>query len=218
MSQPYSTATLAHMCPTCHEPDKATSACSHCHSVFYCGRECQALDWKTHKTFCVNEEKHLATTRREKCLEIIKAHPNVILQFLISQSFVRRQSFLAAYDEKTEPRFVPFSSHEVLGRNGFEFTEKEYKALSHAVDRTVTFDSDEMHNNGIAVLYINGGKRTVYVIGSQETIQLAQSVKSIPESTLIMMMQQYVENKTKCWGPEQFKAMSGMFVRGDNLP
>eukprot|EP00808_Paulinella_micropora_P000250 g13030.t1 len=30
----------------------ATKKCGHCKLVYYCGRWCQAQDWKTHKVFC----------------------------------------------------------------------------------------------------------------------------------------------------------------------
>ncbi len=37
-------------CTICGSPTK--SRCAQCHSVSYCGKECQSKDWKTHKPTC----------------------------------------------------------------------------------------------------------------------------------------------------------------------
>jgi len=45
-------------CNTCRKMEvkaKVMKACSRCHLVYYCGRECQKLDWKTHKKVCGKE-------------------------------------------------------------------------------------------------------------------------------------------------------------------
>jgi len=46
----YSKEEVTMLCDVCDED--AGSRCSRCEKVYYCGRECQRLDWKTHKKTC----------------------------------------------------------------------------------------------------------------------------------------------------------------------
>lgn len=40
-----------HMCERCGKQDKLLK-CTRCKSAFYCGRECQKVDWVNHKPHC----------------------------------------------------------------------------------------------------------------------------------------------------------------------
>lgn len=46
----YSLDDLTMLCRACDE--NASNKCSNCKQVWYCGRECQKSDWKTHKKNC----------------------------------------------------------------------------------------------------------------------------------------------------------------------
>lgn len=42
-------------CLQCKEPEKTSNKfkkCGACKTVYYCGTNCQKLDWKRHKVFC----------------------------------------------------------------------------------------------------------------------------------------------------------------------
>ena len=41
------------LCGYCAAP--ATKRCVNCKQVFYCGRQCQKNDYKSHKTFCIKD-------------------------------------------------------------------------------------------------------------------------------------------------------------------
>jgi hypothetical protein len=54
-SAEFERAVMTPECAVCKRP--ATSRCSKCKRVWYCGRECQVADWKSHKPECHAEPK-----------------------------------------------------------------------------------------------------------------------------------------------------------------
>ena len=44
--------TISHSCTHCTQGN-ATSRCSKCKLVYYCGKECQQAHWKVHKKICL---------------------------------------------------------------------------------------------------------------------------------------------------------------------
>ncbi len=45
--------TFTEMCNTCNETECKIRACSRCHIIKYCSKNCQRLDWPNHKLICV---------------------------------------------------------------------------------------------------------------------------------------------------------------------
>lgn len=43
----------AKMCRTCHKKVDSLKKCARCTRVYYCSKECQCADWKTHKATCL---------------------------------------------------------------------------------------------------------------------------------------------------------------------
>ena len=78
------------ICIKCGNP--STKQCSKCLSVYYCSRECQVKDWKSHKLSCISPLKLVDDTisisiRRfgiENCSELIKWAHSVTLSKFIS--------------------------------------------------------------------------------------------------------------------------------------
>jgi len=59
----YENANKLRICQNCSKFDiKYTFAkCIVCKSAHYCSRECQKIDWKEHKKFCIKNEKKIDT-------------------------------------------------------------------------------------------------------------------------------------------------------------
>jgi hypothetical protein len=59
----------AHMCANCGNTTGPLSACSQCKQVFYCSKECQKSDWKSHKLNCrkIEVPKIEVPTLSSKC-------------------------------------------------------------------------------------------------------------------------------------------------------
>lgn len=78
------------ICIKCGKP--STKQCSKCLSVYYCSRECQVKDWKSHKLSCISPSKLVDDTismsiRRfgiENCSELLKWAHSVTLSKFIS--------------------------------------------------------------------------------------------------------------------------------------
>ncbi len=69
------TATGNDECPVCSKP--ATSSCSRCKSVSYCGRECQVKHWKDgHKTQCIPIAVNATITKAGEDTETIASGNN----------------------------------------------------------------------------------------------------------------------------------------------
>jgi hypothetical protein len=57
---------MSHNCANCHKTG-ATKRCGRCHSVLYCGKECQTLHWlTTHKSVCSKSPEDIMQEREEK--------------------------------------------------------------------------------------------------------------------------------------------------------
>jgi len=212
------TPSIDHMCPTCQVPDQRVTACGHCRSIFYCSRKCQSLDWNTHKTFCMKEDKELAVARRTKCLELLEWHSSGIFRYIFNHDYVGRSSFLTVYDEETAPRYIPFNKLEVLNKLDLKLSERQYQALSHAIERTRRVGSDEAHCTGVPVLFMNGESRSVYVLGSQETTKLIEAVKTMPRALKSVIMTDVVKSAMATWKPSQYVQLASMMASGEADP
>ncbi|KAF4620883.1 hypothetical protein D9613_000063 [Agrocybe pediades] len=49
---PSITTSMPPSCSTCHEEKDNLQVCSKCKETFYCSKECQVADWKSHKKQC----------------------------------------------------------------------------------------------------------------------------------------------------------------------
>ena len=76
-------------CRFCKTSDIPTKKCGKCKNEFYCGKECQKIDWPFHKRFCdeivgnssqeISEEKISPATHEQKNSNCIEALPNEVL-------------------------------------------------------------------------------------------------------------------------------------------
>lgn len=57
-------------CSVCHAPQKFI--CSQCRSVCYCSKECQKIDWKTHKYQC--KVQSTPSSKKSTTKPLLKAH------------------------------------------------------------------------------------------------------------------------------------------------
>lgn len=87
----YSTETLeAHMqlpvCQACHA--EAAKRCSLCQRVFYCSRNCQKTDWKTHKVHCTQyvKEKAERDARIQAKVKAVNAEPEEAKESIIGMN------------------------------------------------------------------------------------------------------------------------------------
>lgn len=222
---------INHLCPVCLNPDQHVNACGNCHAIFYCSRKCQQLDWNAHKTFCQKEDKTLAVARREKCLEIIKSNSNAIFRYLFSFNFMGMPSVLFVTEGGNQAKYVPFNVREVLNNLAdFTLSEKEYAALSHAVNQTQIIkagkrpklenqteqvESSRLVSKGIPVLYESVEKNySIYVLGSNETLSLALSIQNMPRELCSVIMCDFVGSSLRSMDPSTlkgvFSVMSGI--------
>lgn len=204
---------IEHICPVCLVPDQKVNACGKCHSIFYCSRKCQHLDWHKHKAFCKDEDQELATARREKCLEIIESYANSIFRYVFFSHYVKRSSFLAVYPDK-ESKYVPFHEREILNSLEFHFSNSEYDFLSHAIRQTQSFKKDEIEMKGIPVLFVGEKSYSIYVIGSNEANELIQSVKKMPSFLMASIVIDFMRDKMQAVEESSLSVLYSLFSSG----
>lgn len=85
-----------HTCRHCYK--HCNNLCKSCRGVFYCGKECQSLDWPIHKHYCKeiqkgwtkwqeNETRHIAMREKaEKKEKGSKSVKTIIIMSLIAMS------------------------------------------------------------------------------------------------------------------------------------
>ncbi|KAF9485096.1 hypothetical protein BDN70DRAFT_871801 [Pholiota conissans] len=62
-------------CKAIETGDVSYKACAKCQSAIYCSRECQKLDWSSHKEHCADSRRH---KRLEKQVSILIANTNLL--------------------------------------------------------------------------------------------------------------------------------------------
>ncbi|KAI9001491.1 ankyrin [Trametes punicea] len=61
-------------CATCGKADVQLKWCAKCHTTWYCSKECQKLDWPSHKQVCIPYDEQAAVTLKpvyEGCLSVM---------------------------------------------------------------------------------------------------------------------------------------------------
>jgi hypothetical protein len=56
------TVTKARLCAVCHKHSFGARSCGCCRSRWYCSKECQRVDWRTHKTCCTVPSAEMTCT------------------------------------------------------------------------------------------------------------------------------------------------------------
>ncbi|KAH4608983.1 MYND-type zinc finger protein samB [Parastagonospora nodorum] len=99
-------------CAVCEKP--ASDKCARCRASAYCSKECQAADWKTHKTACADLQ--LATILERTADIVHKAYLNFRETTWDTVNFKVeiRDDEVVVYDEfkpHPSPLFIPFPNH-----------------------------------------------------------------------------------------------------------
>jgi hypothetical protein len=166
------TNSITFACRTCHAQEQ-TSACKKCCRTYYCGRECQKLDWKKHKVFCNSgEETSLAQARRDACLQKIQQFPDAIFCALMHLKFVSRHGFLHLTEESSL-KFYPKAERGRYHKFGISLDDQTYNELNDEMVRAVP-------RPAVVLLYTTESISRVYLISRANIVEQKNAIENLP--------------------------------------